>query len=243
MEEPLQSGMKPPADQARCAPDAPVYRAPPIPAPLPLDGNFDKPAWTSAPAATLRHFMGDRPAHFPRTEFRVAYDREALYVIFRVADRYVQAAVAAEFQGPVCHDSCVEFFFTPGPDMHAGYFNLEMNCGGALLLHWQTVPRRGQRVSDADCARIEIFHQLPRIVMPEIETPTVWTVEYRLPLDILKHYAPAITAPAPGAVWLANFYKCGDQTSHPHWLTWAPVRLPQPDFHRPEWFGRLEFEG
>jgi hypothetical protein len=40
----------------------------------------------------------------------------------------------------------------------------------------------------------------------------------------------------------ANFYKCADQTSHPHWLTWASVDYPQPKFHLPEFFGRLVFE-
>lgn len=34
----------------------------------------------------------------------------------------------------------------------------------------------------------------------------------------------------------------GDNTSHPHWLTWAPVHSPRPDFHTPRSFGTLEFE-
>lgn len=227
----------------RPAPSAMIYHAPQFSTPPEINGEWDKPAWRRAAPALLEHYMGSRPEHFPRTEFRAAYDSEAVYIIFRVADRYVRAAVEAEFQGPVCHDSCVEFFFTPGPDTGAGYFNLEMNCGGALLLHWQTAPRQARRVSPADCARIAKFHQLPRIVVPEITAPTVWMVEYRLPLDILRNYQPALSAPAPGVVWRANFYKCGDETSHPHWLTWAPVDHPRPDFHRPESFGRLEFVG
>ena len=30
----------------------------------------------------------------------------------------------------------------------------------------------------------------------------------------------------------ANFYKCGDKTAHPHYVSWAPINTPQPDFHR-----------
>ena len=37
----------------------------------------------------------------------------------------------------------------------------------------------------------------------------------------------------------ANFYKCGDKTAHPHFLSWNPVGTPSPDFHRPEFFGEL----
>ncbi len=38
---------------------------------------------------------------------------------------------------------------------------------------------------------------------------------------------------------LGNFYKCGDLTAHPHYVTWSPVGTPGPDFHRPEFFGEL----
>ena len=37
----------------------------------------------------------------------------------------------------------------------------------------------------------------------------------------------------------ANFYKCGDKTAHPHFLSWNPVGTPSPDFHRPDFFGEL----
>jgi hypothetical protein len=38
-----------------------------------------------------------------------------------------------------------------------------------------------------------------------------------------------------------NFYKCGDKLPQPHFLSWNPVRVPKPDFHRPEFFGELNF--
>ncbi|MDE5921249.1 MAG: hypothetical protein K2G82_06535, partial [Paramuribaculum sp.] len=28
-------------------------------------------------------------------------------------------------------------------------------------------------------------------------------------------------------------------TSEPHYLSWAPITTPQPDFHRPEFFGNI----
>ena len=37
----------------------------------------------------------------------------------------------------------------------------------------------------------------------------------------------------------ANFYKCGDKTAHPHYLSWSPIHTEKPDFHRPEFFGEL----
>ena len=210
--------------------------------PIVIDGNWDKGVWQAVEPIELTHFMGDRPRHFPETRAKLLYDEGSIYVIFRVEDRYVRT-VAEKHQDPVCRDSCVEFFFVPGTDPGAGYFNLEMNCGGTMLFHFQIVPRQDSvPVKAADLERIEVAHSMPKIVDPEIAEPTVWTVEYRLPTDVLDKYCPSATKPAPGVTWRGNLYKCADDSSHPHWLTWSLVEHPHPDFHRPEFFGTLEFE-
>ena len=202
--------------------------------------SWDTPPWQGLPAGELTRFMGQAPAHFPKVAFKLAYSGDALNLLFRVSDRYVLAR-ATQDQGAVWKDSCVEFFFTPGPDPDQGYFNLEMNCGGTVLCHFQKVPRQDRLpVSEADCRAITRFHSLPRIIFPEIAEPVVWTVGCQIPFAVLERYSP-VTRPCPGTVWRGNFYKCADQSSHPHWLTWAPVAAPAPDFHRPESFGTLVF--
>ena len=206
-----------------------------------IDANWDKFPWQEIHPEKLRHYMGERPKHMPETEVKIAYDREAIYVIFRVQDRYVRAVVT-RYQGSVCRDSCVEFFFAPNSEVSKGYFNLEMNCGGTALFAFQPAPRQGTiSIPESEYERIKVAHSLPEVVDPEIETPVTWTVEYRIPIALLAKYSP-VTYPAPGVTWRANFYKCADGTSHPHWLTWARVDFPRPEFHLPEFFGVLEFE-
>jgi hypothetical protein len=218
-----------------------TYRAKQLTAPLTIDANWDKPQWNAVQPETLTLFMGEKPAHFPKTQFKVAYDANNVYVIFRVEDQYVRA-VQQGYNSGVCRDSCVEFFFIPGTDIKQGYFNLETNCGGTILMYHQLARGANHKEFDPnDLDTIEIAHSQPTIVEPEIQKPTVWTLEYRMPVKILEKYAP-LAKPRPGVTWKANFYKCGDQTSHPHWLTWSLVDLPQPDFHRPEFFGTLIFE-
>ena len=39
-----------------------------------------------------------------------------------------------------------------------------------------------------------------------------------------------------------NFYKCGNMLPRRHYLSWAPVRTPSPDFHRPEFFAPIDFQ-
>jgi hypothetical protein len=217
------------------------YSVPRLGSPLVVDGDWAKPPWPQVQPAWLGHFMGERPIHFPNTQVKVAYDRDHLYVIFRVKDRYIRA-VSQGYQSPVYQDSCVEFFFTPSTDLSQGYFNLEAHCGGTLLFQHQTA--RGKdtiRIAEKDLDRIEVAHSLPRLITQEIQRPTTWTLGYRLPVSILENYAPVVR-PCPGVVWKGNFYKCADQTSHPHWLTWSFIDRPQPDFHRPEYFGELLFD-
>ena len=36
-----------------------------------------------------------------------------------------------------------------------------------------------------------------------------------------------------------KFNKCAEATSQPHYLSWAPIKTPAPDFHRPEFFGDI----
>lgn len=205
-----------------------------------IASNWDRAPWRRLPELTLDHAMGEKPAHQPRVAAKLGWDADALYVIFRVEDRYVRA-VAREHQQTVCTDSCVEYFFCPGEDVTKGYFNLEVNCGGTMLFNFQEKPRRNPvPVAIADLRQILVNRSMPHIVDPEIAEPVTWFVECRVPFSILEHYT-AFTLPEPGSRWRANLYKCADSTSHPHWLTWSPIDRPRPDFHVPDQFGTLIF--
>jgi hypothetical protein len=202
--------------------------------------NWNRPPWDQVKALLIDDVMGDRPEFTPSTSAKLGWDDSAIYVMFRVEDRFVRA-VARQHQDCVCADSCVEFFFCPGEDISKGYFNLEINCGGTMLFHFQKEARKGaQPLPPPSLDGIQINRTLPAIVEPEITEPVDWTIECRLPFEILQpHFS--FTPPRPGDTWRANLYKCGDATSNPHWLTWSPIDLPQPDFHVPEAFGSITF--
>lgn len=197
--------------------------------------------WKTVPADKLQHEMGKGLRPLPRVKFRIAYDSEALFLFYDVADHAVRA-VAKRHGDRVCEDSCVEFFFSPSEDLSAGYFNLEMNCGGTALLHYH--PAKGKRIHETTAKEFlgaEIRASLPKIVEPERRGPLRWTLESRIPFRLLQKIR-RFSAPGPGTVWRGNFYKCGDRTSRPHWLTWAKVASPVPAFHIPKDFGKLKFE-
>ena len=206
-----------------------------------INAGWKKGIWKTVKPLVLVNFMGERPAHFPETRVKLLYDSLNIYVIFNVRDQYVRA-VEKELNGKVWMDSCVEFFFSPGSDTERGYFNFEANCKGVFLFEYHT--GNGSTtgfVSREDCDKVKISHSLKLNVENEITEPVEWNLEYRIPVSVLKKYMK-VDEPGPGVTWRANFYKCADKTSHPHWLTWAPVNFPQPKFHLPEFFGQIVFD-
>jgi hypothetical protein len=206
-----------------------------------INAEWDKKYWNKTTAISLDHYMGDKPKHFPKTRIKLRYDKDNIYVIFNVKDKYVKA-VEKEINGKVWHDSCVEFFFCPGLDIERGYFNFEANCKGVFLFQYHVDNgKKSGFVSMADCNNVKISHSLKRNVVQETIEPLNWSLEYCIPISVLKKYMK-VDVPGPGVRWRANFYKCADKSSHPHWLTWAFVDFPKPKFHLPEFFGWLHFE-
>ena len=208
------------------------------------DANWERFEWQSAETLEITHFPWKDSGHRPGVTARLLYDENALAIIFRVEDRYVRA-VAQNFQDSVCTDSCVEFFVSPLTNSQA-YFNFEVNCGGTMLLYRCTsatereAGRDRQSVSDAEGDTIRMATTLPKIVEPELTETTIWSVEYHVPFALFAKYFGCDT-PTAGNEWKSNFYKCGDNTSHPHWGSWALVETPSPNFHQPDFFQPLVF--
>ena len=206
-----------------------------------LSNEWDAGQWKQANVLELTYYMGEKPEHFPKTQAKLLYDEDNLYIFFRVEDQYIQA-IADKTHGRVWEDSCVEFFFTPDAELENIYFNLEANCGGTMLFRYKNENNNTEKyVEAADCEKVEFCHSLPKIIAEEIVEPTTWTLSYKLPFDVIAKYSK-MTKPKSGVIWKANFYKCADKTSQPHWLTWSYVDNPTPNFHLPQHFGVLEFE-
>ncbi len=209
-----------------------------------LLGLWESDAWRGAETAEIASFRPEGSTHRPHTSFRLLYDNEFLFGLYSVHDRHVRCVVT-RVQGPVWKDSCVELFLQPRENH--GYFNFEFNCGGTFLCHYHpegatapSFPPPVHPLPDTECAQIAIFHSLPPVVDPEISDSVNWCLEFALPFWILERYVGALR-PVAGKTWRGNLYKCGDETSHPHWAAWSPVdRL---DFHLPRCFGALHFAG
>ena len=79
----------------------------------------------------------------------------------------------------------------------------------------------------------------PHAPLPETEGDNRWTLTLAIPAAALFRDRLARWDGVRGAM---NLYKCGDDLSCPHYLSWRPVGTPAPDFHRPEFFEPVFFE-
>ena len=163
-----------------------IYQVKPSTEPPEINSEWNREIWNESSALVLSNYMGDKPSHFPETMVKLRYDKDNIYVIFKVSDRYVKA-VAKETNGKVWQDSCVEFFFSPGPDIERGYFNFEANCKGVFLFeyHVNDGDTKGF-VSSDDYKKVKITHSLVKDVTREFTEPLKWTIEYSIPISILS---------------------------------------------------------
>jgi hypothetical protein len=199
-------------------------------------------AWQGAQIAEVAHFYPESSEHHPYTQARLLYDRLGIHGIFRVEDRYVRC-IHSGYLEPVWQDACVEFFVKPlgAP----GYFNFEMNCGGALLSYYILDPTL---VGDAFVdyvplppeigSLVRIRTSLPSIVEPEITDPLTWRLQFYIPFALFEKFTGSLDVKL-GQEWRFNLNKCAENNSHPHWVTWQP--LPSANFHLPGSFGVLHF--
>ncbi|MFO7569478.1 MAG: carbohydrate-binding family 9-like protein [Smithellaceae bacterium] len=207
-----------------------------------LRGLWDGDIWRRTRPLQVGCVRPEGGPHQPRTLCKLLYNDECLFGIFRVEDQYVRC-IHRQFQSDVWKDSCVEMFVQPNGCR--GYFNFEFNCGGALLASYVTREARvaGKLaefipLAQEDDMQIRRAASLPPVVEPEITEPLVWILEFSLPFSVLeKQIGPR--GPVKDQVWRANFYKCGNETSHPHWLSWMP--LSARNFHEPASFGTITF--
>ena len=189
---------------------------------IPLLHGLEEQDIDSALELGGEHFSVDHvnwPAEYPYAPLcagRIARTEESLLVDFRVSGLDLRVQNLADC-GRSWEDSCVELFLqVPGSDV---YYNFESNPAGRLTAACGTGRNdRKPPVNEPMDYKGGIWN---------------WRVLLIIPFEVLGlDEAPASLK--------GNIYKCGDLTAHPHFVSWAPVGTPAPDFHRPEYFGEFE---
>lgn len=134
---------------------------------------------------------------------------------------------------PVSEDSCVEFFVSPGSSTEA-YWAFELNCIGTINAAFCTRSNECAQLPGELLQKIGRYASVGNRPFQEVEGSFIWSVVMAIPLEIL-----GIEYNGKPVSMRGNFNKCAEATSQPHYLSWAPIKTPAPDFHRPEFFGDI----
>ncbi|MFS4415128.1 carbohydrate-binding family 9-like protein [Maribacter sp. 2307ULW6-5] len=178
-------------------------------------------------------------AHFsyaPKVRFRIGHAQEEIWLKFYVEEEHILAR-HTETNAATHRDSCVEFFVDPGDKGH--YYNFEFNCIGTTHLAYG--PNRKERrfvAAEVIEKELAIASSLGKDAFEERSGGHRWEMTVVIPKTVFT-FTPGLSF--DGLVAKANFYKCGDDTAQPHYLSWSPIQTENPDFHRPEFFGTLHF--
>jgi hypothetical protein len=174
--------------------------------------------------------------YVPQVRFRIAYNDEAVLLHYHVTEDSVRA-VAPQDNGHVWEDSCCEFFSQPAND--GTYYNMECNCAGTLLVGCGQ-EREGRTLApQAILNNVDRWSSLGRHPFEERIGVCDWQLALVIPMQtFFMHHVESLS----GRSVRANFYKCGDALQKPHFLSWNPIEIEKPDFHRPDFFGEIIFE-
>ncbi|MBO5455821.1 MAG: hypothetical protein J6A20_04830 [Muribaculaceae bacterium] len=173
------------------------------------------------------------PYH-PLTTFTIAHSDKYIYINFFVRCNYLRA-VNFNTNSPVDEDSCVGFFVNiPGS---SDYLSFYINCIGVINAARCGVDKAPEPLDNDVIGRISVLPSCGKRPFQEIEGLFTWDVLAAIPLDILGVKYEGEPVELSG-----NFYKCASGTSQPHFMSWTPIDTPEPDFHRPESFGKIVLE-
>lgn len=167
----------------------------------------------------------------PIVAFDIARTEKNLYIRYFVQGNSLKATYEAD-DSHVHRDSCVEFFMQK--EGESDYMNFEFNCIGTC-----DAARRQSRdvktsLTPEEYRSIKRFSTIKSGAFNEKTGVHAWSLTVVIPFTLMGLDPANLPEKIRG-----NFYKCADDTQDPHYLSWSPINIPEPNFHKPEFFGEI----
>jgi hypothetical protein len=213
--------------------DFPVYEVSRTATPIKVDGKLDELVWSKAtPLREFRQNLDGSPG-IAKTEARLLYDNDFLYVSFRCVDQNIWATFKNRDEH-LWDEEVVELFVQADPAQKS-YIELEVNPLAAMLDIYLLDIRKPLNYQSWNSSRlkwgVEVFG-----TVDGKDGDREWTSEIALPME------DVVTArnlpPRAGDRWRVNLYRV-EKLPTPALLAWSPTF--KDDFHLPERFGEIVF--
>ncbi len=187
-----------------------------------------------SPEAIACNNWAEEYPYAPKVNFRMFHSGEDLHLRFEVEEQYTQALVERD-NGDVWTDSCVEFFLSLDD---RGYYNFETTCIGRMLMAFRKVKPEPTYATEEILSLIERTPSIGSEPFAELIGENKWTMTLKIPASALfRHELKSWQ----GVEARMNLYKCGDNLTKPHFLSWRPIDMPSPNFHVPQFFETVKF--
>ena len=172
----------------------------------------------------------------PQVQFRVWHDGASFNIEYKVREQGTRA-LQTVLGGPVYEDSCVECFIQPDP-ADPRYYNFEFNPIGMMAMACRTGRFDPEDAPQKVLESVRIEATAGREPFDE-RFVEEWGLNISIPASALFNSG---VKDFSGRRMKMNFFKCGDGLKVPHFVTWAPIDTPKPDYHRSEFFQPVDFE-
>ncbi|MEW6993877.1 carbohydrate-binding family 9-like protein [Colwelliaceae bacterium MEBiC 14330] len=196
-----------------------------------------KPNWQDISALHISQYPWYKSGKQQETEVKLCANNDNLFIHIIARDKYSFAKQTQLNHMLICEDSCVEFFFSPSGQLGSPYVNLEVNCCGTLHLAYGSARTNREFISLAAASLITRQTSITSPVKMEKPTDQTWSVDITLPFSAIETLTGE---PVNKHKWYGNFYRCGGRVE-PQFAVWHNIDTPEPDYHRPEYFGELTF--
>lgn len=191
--------------------------------------------WQRIKGIKIKDYLWMQNDYRPEVIVKACYSRKYIYLNFIVYEQKVTIRYLS-IGDPVYKDSCVEFFVNLFPNETQEYFNIEFNAIGTIKMGYG-IKRNRSYLTSSDLKEFK--------VISTIEKPVIgyhgfdnWKLFCAIPIILLEKISDR---KFKGNEAIGNFFKCGDETEIKHYGMWNLIDNPTPDFHLPEYFGKIKF--
>ncbi len=188
--------------------------------------TYEKPDWEAVPKAYINLYTWGS-GYAPVSYGQIALIKGKCFTVRLTSFESEPKSIYTRYNDPVYKDSCLEFFasFNNASPL---YMNFEANSNGAFLA--------AVRTERKNKTPIDKIIDINEIKIRGAREGDRWYVEYSLPFGVIEKLF-GVGDFSRGYTFKGNFYKCGDETEAPHYGSYYPIDLPEPNFHCPQFFG------
>jgi alpha-galactosidase len=163
-----------------------------------------------------------------QTQVEVLWSPDELYLRFRCRYRTINVFHDSEANGrrdELWDRDVAEVFLQPGRFGQKYYKEFEVSPNGQWL-DLDITPKGLTHISSGMRSRVSLD-----------EAVREWVADLAIPMATLTSRLD------PALAWRVNFFRCEGLEPERFYSAWQPTGTPEPNFHVPEKFGTLRFEG